>query len=534
MNNYFTTFIFPFKFEQGDSGEAQPSAIRAKFEKEKNWRLENFKLQDSPEHYNEYQYFLPFVRNVLYNREAFTRDHPQKEGMIFLTREDISSLTIKYYDKEKKEKTFKTAISSIDLHLFDNGIGFLTITTVKSEGDPADFDTFLLYNDLARRVYPPFRNTKSLQDLKEKSILPSNIAVHGKDGALFSEESFKDDTLQRCMEKDVPFLSKVIIDILKPFEFNQDDKKDKKDSEVVYYTPFSDDRMFTLSFYQYDKENKVSSLEKLSRLTEIFSSSPNKTSGNPFKTDELWYRYIFVDGNKAGIANGKMMEDLISQHTYARWVNHGTLFGMSRYSFVCLCNSSGDFHEELMQHMKSVYYQMALLILLQRVMLIKFSEHIGAISQEFEHGEDVIRKAEALHGNFINQIAKYWFIEVTPQEQGIEIYNQWVNLLGLERLFQETHREISNMAEYIENRIESRRNRILENITYLGIPLAIVGIILSFWQVYEIDLFRSFPFVSKPEVQYSLNLLGAIVVIVIALSLLIYKKFKSFAKKWKS
>lgn len=49
-------------------------------------------------------------------------------------------------------------------------------------------------------------------------------------------------------------------------------------------------------------------------------------------------------------------------------------------------------------------------------------------------------------------------MKLPPQEQGIEIYNQWMELLNLEKLYNELQREISELAGYVENKIEAETN----------------------------------------------------------------------------
>jgi len=153
-----------------------------------------------------------------------------------------------------------------------------------------------------------------------------------------------------------------------------------------------------------------------------------------------WYRFVFVDGNFTNVQNDDLKRELIRKHTYARWAGGGSLYGMSRYSLVLLCDESDDSDDSekmLKQHINSIYYQMAMIVLFQRAMLLKFAEDLDELIKEFKVGrlsEPLQRKAEKLHGDFIKFINKYWFIEVTPQEQGIEMYNQWLGLVGLDKL----------------------------------------------------------------------------------------------------
>jgi hypothetical protein len=347
----------------------------------------------------------------------------------------------------------------------------LAITTEKQEGDDkTDFHTLLRYNDIARRVYPPYLGDKNTCSLKQDSkLLPVMISLFKEKGKSISED-FKPIDLEANKEKDFVSMSKIIKELLAPFILKENHDMDMEKGRI-YYTPFIDDRMFIVSYYA----DKGLSDELKQRCCD----------GYVYETSDGWYRFIFVDGNYANIANNTMKEELIRRHTYARWADYASFFGMSRYSFVLLCST--DAPSYLKQHMKSMYYQIALIVLFQRAMLLKFAGDVDEVTKKFDMDSlsKIKEETKKLHGDFIRFINKYWFIEVTPQEQGIEIYNQWMELLNLEKLYKEVHREVSELAEYVENRIESETNQRLACITYIGLPLVIIGLILSFWPIYE-------------------------------------------------
>jgi len=257
----------------------------------------------------------------------------------------------------------------------------------------------------------------------------------------------------------------------------------KKDMQRnIYYTPFTDDRMFIVSYY--------SDADKSGKLTERCCGRYD------YETSDEWYRFVFVDGDDVGIANETMKKDLIRRHTYSRWQDKdsGVLFGMSRYSFVLLCGNKWFPRIILKQHMKSMYYQIALIIIFQRAMLLRFSEEITELTERFEEENfpDLREEASKLHGDFIRFINKYWFIDVTPQEQGIEIYSQWMSLLNIEKLFNEIQREISELTAYIDNKLEAKTNKNLAHITIIGVPFIIIGLMLNLLEIYaqELDKFK--------------------------------------------
>ncbi|MFH1897523.1 MAG: hypothetical protein ABH886_04695 [Candidatus Desantisbacteria bacterium] len=388
--------------------------------------------------------------------------------MEYLARTDYNKLEVEFYDG----KTITTKVNSINLHLFDNQIGLLSITTEKQEGDnTTGFDDFLRYNDVARRVYPPYLGKEdNTCTPKFDSILPVKISLyHRENNHNPIMEDFAPIDLEDLSHKGYDFwLSKIIQKLLEPFELLH---KENMKKGKIYYTPYIDDRMFVVSYYS-DKELS-DGLKK--RCCDRYV----------YETADEWYKFIFVDGNDIGIQNNAMKKELIQKHTYSRWADGGTLYGMSRYSFVMLCSTEAPPY--LKQYMKSMYYQIALMVLFQRAMLLKFAGDVDSLTNLFEKEmlHELREKANELQGDFIKFINKYWFVEVTPQEQGIEIYNQWMGLLNLERLYNEVQSEISQLSEYVENKIESETNKKVAIITHIGFPLMVISLVLSLWQIYE-------------------------------------------------
>ena len=299
-------------YEMKGNEELDPGKA-AKILEKSGWTKEDYKL-GTIDNYNEFYYFHPNVKEAIFNKR-------RNEGMEFLKRTDFNKLKVEYYDKDNiiKIKTIETQVNEIDIHLFDNQIGLLAITTEKQEGDEkTDFQALLKYNDIARRVYPPHLGNINACGFKEDAekkgeikignlsiplrcettckpkyetgLLPLRISLC-KDRCEPISEPFKSIDLEANKEKDIVSLSNIITELLLPFELK--DQHDKKmDKGKIYYTPFIDDRMFIVSYYA----DKGLSDKLIQRCC----------NGYEYETSDDWYRYIFVDGGGDGIANNAM------------------------------------------------------------------------------------------------------------------------------------------------------------------------------------------------------------------------------------
>jgi hypothetical protein len=356
-----------------------------------------------------------------------------------------------------ERRSIEAKVESIDLHLFDNSIGLLSITT----SGKLSFDRLLLFNDMVRRICPPFlelseNNAGNTAGTKEKGMLADEITLTGK-------KELSETFPSLSLSQDDPGISRVIASLLMPFQLY----KDQNDSETVFFSPFTDDRMFVVCY-----------------LADPMLSWRMASGDYPYRKSDQWYQYIFVDGMSPGIANEKMKGELLEKHTYARWAEYGTLYGMTRYSLVCLSDGKYDL---IKTHMKSVYYQMAIIVLIQRAMLLHLSERVNELTKSFDYGSNHERgfysRAAKLHGDFIKFTNKYWFTEISPQEQGIEMYRMWRKLLDHDYLYEKLKDELFELSEYVENRIEHETNQGIANITKYGFPISIIVAVWTIWLV---------------------------------------------------
>ncbi|MBI5206200.1 MAG: hypothetical protein HY934_00235 [Candidatus Firestonebacteria bacterium] len=172
----------------------------------------------------------------------------------------------------------------------------------------------------------------------------------------------------------------------------------------------------------------------------------------------------------------------------------GTLYGFSRFSSTCLVNGykgkdkkgkeSFSFNE-IYNHFETIYYEIALLTYFQRAALLKFSKEAAKCADEFKQSdENVYKNIKKLKEDFLLFTNKYWFIEITGQEQGIDIHNKWSDVVKNNQLFEEVRQELSELHEYIEiiqandeNIQANKLNLLMGALTIL----ATIGLILSLW-----------------------------------------------------
>jgi hypothetical protein len=151
--------------------------------------------------------------------------------------------------------------------------------------------------------------------------------------------------------------------------------------------------------------------------------------------------------------------------TYDRWVGNiknkkqaGQIFGISRYSFVVVAVPDPFFNTFIIRkHISHQYFQLVLLSLVQRAYVLNFSGEVSRISQQLSGNKGLFnrfsKEAEAvselylLYIKFVNRI---FFREVTPQEQGIELYDLLQARMRIRDDVKELGSEINELNAYAD------------------------------------------------------------------------------------
>jgi hypothetical protein len=383
-------FIFPFKWENTKL-EGKPFSERFDLTKinakdDSSWANlpKPLNAEYDTELYNEKNFFYKFVHPVLY-------DNGEKKDPVVLHYERKEAYENRKLSYEidviaNPSKNYWLNLKSIGLNLYSTGTGSLVFYL--ENRDYKDLDDVLRINQFGRRIFPPFLDKTTGVLGAKYAELANHIAITGLNGGehrYFEDFSnYTDETIW----KPARFIESLIDD------FN-------KDLEIK---PVTDDRMHVLCWYGNDDMSK--------QITE-----------NRIKTEEFknkWYRFLFVDGGKKPTCKDeKMKKDLIKKHTYSRWQQDGSLYGVSRYSMVFLSNESEFCKKILLTHFRTIYTRMVELSLIQRATILKFSDEVTHLSKlKNEKPKNLTEEISELYKAYIRFVNQIYFREVTAQETG--------------------------------------------------------------------------------------------------------------------
>ncbi len=438
--------------------------------------IDNSPVYDEQEtwKYNEYNYFHENVRKTLFNTEI-----EKTHGKSPTDTEDKVGISYFFQKKAKQNAEFIISIKDdckiydyhlniddISLRIFENGIGILGITLYNYFY--SDVNDILKINDFGRRIYPQFIGKKGTVDT-QKAFLPFKIAF------INGDEKYEDNfDTQKFFKLSSPNIqcAEYIHRLLDP---------------IKEFIPIIDDRMYTICWYG---NNDV-----INQLKEKKEIDKNKFEYN-YESTENWYKYIFIDGKEPGIANQKMMKKLIANCTYSRFIDWGTLYGITRYSFVCITSRNDFTYPLIRNHMQKMYYQMCVLLLVQRASILLFNNELERIiliedkslkekkntrREKAQEEPDTLNDLEKLNVRIMNFQNRMMFDEVTPQEQGIELYDIALKNMNIPSMHENLKEKIVQAHSYVDLKTERNLSKTVAVLSSLGAIFLPATFIAAIW-----------------------------------------------------
>lgn len=434
-------FYFPFKWEIKNKQFATFSdsidLTNIHLSPQSKWKT-NYspKGVEAERLYDEKNYYYKFVHPVLYDTGK-----PDSWVKHFERVEPIGGLCTYHIEIRinNKEYEYKLKLDSINLNLYSTGVGMLTFYL--QNDDYESFDDILNINQYGRRIFPPFYD-----DLKFRSQISQCLHLEGLSGL---NSRYYEDFASYTPEMD-----------WKPAKFITNLIEDLQPDLAV--TPVIDDRMFVNCWYQNKDLAKqfYYNEEDIKQLEDNVKEERQAIKGKEFVYSGDWYRYLYIDaGSEPTCMNLDMRKQLIDDTTYMRWQGAGSIYGITKYSFMMLTDASDYAINVLSVHMRNVYSRMIELVLMQRASMLKFSEEVTKVSRLNGRNDSfVAKRIGSLYKEYIHFINQMYFPEVTTQEQGKELYEILLKQFNSEERIKDLDEEISELHGYVTLLIDNSRN----------------------------------------------------------------------------
>ncbi len=435
-------FMFPFVIKQWDDFNEKIEDTN------RNWVDDKLNFNKTSS-YNEFAYFFPQIRYALYGSDDDKKNQKLTENKIYNFHKGEYTIDVIGNENENK-KSFTLELEKITLSIFNKSIGILSFHLQNFE---YSYNDILLINDFGRRVYPQFLDENSGIDQTKNSFLADKITLSIDGNKPVSEEFLRFKNIKNNSMSDIE--QKMIPGFIEEFVGRS-------------IKPIIDDRMFVVSFV----------LDRNEKIIPHLKNFDEKKRQYGYLSDDWWYKFVFVDGKDKTCQSKIACGNLIENATYDRWIEYGTLWGISRYSFVGI--SSWDL---MMVHAKTIYYKVMMLLLMYRAMVIYLSGKVQKIVENIREGEPdekIHNDSQKVYKEYLEFLNGLYFREITPQEQGIELFEKAFSVMKIETMIKDFDREIEELDNYIKFRVEKKRNNQMDMLTKIGYYLLPPSLVAGF------------------------------------------------------
>ncbi|HEL9629610.1 TPA: hypothetical protein U0K61_000746 [Streptococcus suis] len=437
------TFILPFVFNQG--------SVPASDFQSPNWQRLSDTGSDLPYlsalvdsdnegaevvrnrvNYAYARYFNSEAKEINYRNSDLVQNYRYKNGENSLYR-----IT---YNEEHTLKVYQLPINYIFLRYLPKlNAGFLVIST--SNYEYRSLEDCKKINQYGRRIYNPFLSSNL--DFAEA---PNNLEIIPQKEADRPTEKTK--YLESYSIMDAP--RKLLGDF---FGLSEEAIFPEVNTKGPSIDVIIDDRMFVHSYITVEKEFSPQDKEAGNAKRGLVRKTSSWGSLTKKELQEL-YAIAYIDKADASCTSQAMLKELVKVASYTRWSGYGNLYLTTQHSFVFLSDTS-SFPDFLIHNFQSEYLEMVLLVLSQRVGILKYSKDAG---DSVSKGAAELLQLQEAYVTFKNQ---YMLPEISAQEQAVELYALLQDALYISKYFHPLDNQVTSLHEIGQTK-EAARQRIAD------------------------------------------------------------------------
>ena len=395
----------------------------------KKWKAPDYKTnpREAMDAFMVGQYFNKEARELLQDHDNGKDNcvrYRYNESIVQNTRYIIEGFVVE--NEIKKFYRYSLPVNNIELFLFHKKVGILKFET-RTEGNVSLEDCKKI-NDFGRRILLPYISRDREQDKDENGTIlcADYLGLQFKDNRRFVK-CFRDEMrewsgLSRADYKAPAFLYALIFG-----EFGNDDAPESF-PEMENIQSVTDDRMYLCSIILDDR------LDKIIKNWGHDSEGEKEAKKRAEEKAKTIYALAFADWGDATCQNANMRRRLLDKAIYTRWSDWGTLYSVSNSAFLCMATTTAP-EDAVVRPFLTEYYLIAVLVLAQKVSITDFSQQAAEKTSGVEAKdmipENQVKDLIQLHEEYVAWMNREYLLEVTEQEQGVDIYGLLQEQLGI-------------------------------------------------------------------------------------------------------
>lgn len=352
-------------------------------------------------------------------------------------------------------------LNAIRLKVFNTNIAVMVFETENHEY--GKIEDIKLINEFTRRVTPP-----NLTESSNPCAYYWAIEFYDGNKRCIKEENFYKlfenvRTKENAMKTSLTKILNPIKDLLTyPNKHDESDKKitsNKKnliDENTYLIESILGDRMFTCSFIKSDEiikeiSKKVYDSQYPCSENKLFMPYSGETK-YAYQVDydlaKKLYAIVYIDSSDSTCQSEDMIQELLAKSLYPRWIDSKTIHAVTHHSLIGLANFSCP--DYVINAFLTLYVEMAILVQAQRASIILFQNFATVLTKGLESDnkkidQNTINNLLNLQERYISFQNQLLFFEVTPEEQGVEIYNMLTKAMYIDEEKRELKEQLDGL-----------------------------------------------------------------------------------------
>ncbi len=400
--------------------------------------------------YAEFAYFHPFVQRFLYRQSSADPAQPTAEpDFLLLGRDDIKTVHITLGENDN----LTLDVDRVHLYLFRTRVAILVVEV--SSKSAVSREQGLDFLDRFRRVFPPYWENFEPQG----SILDAKWSP----GAKFESTQTSGAEIPQALlqpPKNLPILPHWAA-LLEPLAVGE-----PLSAKLPRLRILGDDRMASMAFLGLEDPFRVS--------------------------DDDMVRFAVLDGPRSTPYSQPFLASFEQTHCYDRFWDTGpgshspwtTRYLTSGEVFTAIGDAGPGgwfFCNIVQQHFRMHYFQMGLILQLQRASLLIFQDRIShAATLLPDKWERCQQEAVRIQTDLAEFSSRFWFSEISPQTQARELFQLWSRNLQLEQLKNEVFTDKAALASALSARWDREQTELANGLARAGFIFAPVALATGF------------------------------------------------------
>lgn len=453
--------------------------------------------------YGEYIYFHDFVQRGLFGSTSDPAgDHP----LMLLERRDITGLSVRF-EKGKipfnLDFTVEFTVERLNFYLLQPGVAVLALQVAGSEppGSAITLEQAMMFNNGMRRSHVPFFDERDLSPggglpvsvcWRNGEASPPMFDHNGRVEASGSGKNAKPELVYDRLMKTPPGDRKVFPMAHWQWLLNGDAVENPPmpfepgAGRNFHWRHFADERLPILSTLILDGRRDYYALNQGQWMRLAFVDAPG--------TDPFPYAAGF-------------MEKTFNQHCYDRYhhaeeaeADAPSRYLMCDYAMTAVTyrnedpNKLNSYADTLSIHMQRHYYQLFLLAVIDKAVILMLSSRISAAVEAFDKARcNAAEKAGAesalsstlqeIERDFLHYVHRFRFTGVSGQLQAGEMYDQIRAVMKLDAMFDDLRDELEMAVGFLSSREAQHATEAAERLNVIATLGIVIALVMGFFSM---------------------------------------------------